>query len=208
MKRILSAALVILMIAALAVTSAASAYDPPDVQLPDWMETAAPRFPFTDVHRNSWYFKYVWYAADHDLMMGRSEELFEPNGKMSRAEFVTILFRIDGASAEYTEKFSDVKKNSWYAGYVGWAVNAGISLGMTDDTFEPDSPITREQVAVILGRYVLERDIYFREDQAEIDAFTDSVWESLNADNKVSLFVRYINIADGSFETRIINKNK
>lgn len=42
----------------------------------------------------------------------------------------------------------------------------------------------------------------------EIDAFTDSVWESLNADNKVSLFVRYINIADGSFETRIINKNK
>ena len=42
----------------------------------------------------------------------------------------------------------------------------------------------------------------------EIDAFTDSVWKSLNADNKVSLFVRYINIADGSFETRIINKNK
>ncbi|MBS6832346.1 MAG: IMP cyclohydrolase [Clostridiales bacterium] len=42
----------------------------------------------------------------------------------------------------------------------------------------------------------------------EIDAFTDSVWKSLNEDNKVSLFVRYINIADGSFETRIINKNK
>ena len=42
----------------------------------------------------------------------------------------------------------------------------------------------------------------------EIDAFTDSIWKSLNADNKVSLFVRYINIADGSFETRIINKNK
>lgn len=41
-----------------------------------------------------------------------------------------------------------------------------------------------------------------------IDAFTDSVWNSLNEDNKVSLFVRYINIADGKYETRIVNKNK
>ena len=42
----------------------------------------------------------------------------------------------------------------------------------------------------------------------DIDAFTDSVWNSLNEDNKVSLFVRYINIADGKYETRIVNKNK
>ena len=42
----------------------------------------------------------------------------------------------------------------------------------------------------------------------DIDAFTESVWESLNADNKVSLFVRFIDIATGKFETRIVNKNK
>ena len=42
----------------------------------------------------------------------------------------------------------------------------------------------------------------------DIDAFTDLVWENLNADNKVSLFVRYIDIATGNYETRIINKNK
>lgn len=42
----------------------------------------------------------------------------------------------------------------------------------------------------------------------DIDSFTDMVWNSLNADNKVSLFVRYINIEDGSYETRIVNKNK
>ena len=41
----------------------------------------------------------------------------------------------------------------------------------------------------------------------DIDSFTDMVWNSLNADNKVSLFVRYINIEDGSYETRIVNKN-
>lgn len=41
-----------------------------------------------------------------------------------------------------------------------------------------------------------------------IDSFTDMIWNSLNADNKVSLFVRYINIEDGSYETRIVNKNK
>ena len=42
----------------------------------------------------------------------------------------------------------------------------------------------------------------------DIDAFTESVWESLNADNKVSLFVRFIDIATGKYETRIVNKNK
>ena len=42
----------------------------------------------------------------------------------------------------------------------------------------------------------------------DIDSFTDMVWNSLNADNKVSLFVRYINVEDGSYETRIVNKNK
>ncbi|MCR4717452.1 MAG: IMP cyclohydrolase [Lachnospiraceae bacterium] len=44
--------------------------------------------------------------------------------------------------------------------------------------------------------------------KGDIDSFTSLVWENLNEDNKVSLFVRYINIADGSYETRIINKNK
>ena len=42
----------------------------------------------------------------------------------------------------------------------------------------------------------------------DIDSFTDMIWNSLNADNKVSLFVRYINIEDGTYETRIVNKNK
>ena len=42
----------------------------------------------------------------------------------------------------------------------------------------------------------------------DIDAFTNEVWNALNEDNKVSLFVRYINIEDGTFETRIVNKNK
>ena len=42
----------------------------------------------------------------------------------------------------------------------------------------------------------------------DIDTFTNEVWNSLNEDNKVSLFVRYINIEDGTFESRIVNKNK
>ena len=42
----------------------------------------------------------------------------------------------------------------------------------------------------------------------DMDAFADSLWNSLNADNKVSLFVRYIDIATGTYETKIINKNQ
>ena len=44
--------------------------------------------------------------------------------------------------------------------------------------------------------------------KGEIDEFTDMLWNSLNEENKVSLFVRYIDIEDGTFETRIVNKNK
>ena len=44
--------------------------------------------------------------------------------------------------------------------------------------------------------------------EGDIDTFTDLIWNSLNEENKVSLFVRYINIADGTYETRIVNKNK
>ena len=44
--------------------------------------------------------------------------------------------------------------------------------------------------------------------EGDIDAFTDRVWNSLNEDNKVSLFVRYIEIATGNYESRIVNKNK
>ena len=42
----------------------------------------------------------------------------------------------------------------------------------------------------------------------DIDTFTDKIWTSLNEDNKVSLFVRFIDIATGEYETRIVNKNK
>ena len=44
--------------------------------------------------------------------------------------------------------------------------------------------------------------------KGDIDAFTELVWTNLNEDNKVSLFVRYIDIATGEYETRIVNKNK
>jgi len=42
----------------------------------------------------------------------------------------------------------------------------------------------------------------------DMDAFTDMLWNSLNEDNKVSLFVRYIDIETGKYETKIVNKNK
>lgn len=44
--------------------------------------------------------------------------------------------------------------------------------------------------------------------EGDIDTFTDRIWNSLNEENKVSLFVRYINLENGTWETRIVNKNK
>ena len=174
MKKIISALLALVMSALFATASFASSYEPPAVQLPDWMDTAAPRFRFTDVSKKSWYFKYVWYVVDHDIMNGRTAESFEPGGNMSRAEFVTLLFRLDGAEPVYTNDFKDVKSGSWYAPYVGWGVSVGLVNGITKDTFEPNAKITREQVATLLSRYIELRDISIPSDESAPESFTDA----------------------------------
>jgi len=110
--------------------------------------------PFKDVKKKNWFYDEVLYVYERQLMTGTTNDKFEPNGKLTRAMFVTILGRLAGADEKKTDSFSDVKKKNWFAGYVGWAVEAKIVNGYEDGTFKPNNPLSREEMAACISRYV------------------------------------------------------
>ena len=114
-------------------------------------------FPFTDVAPGAWYYDAVSYVYANGLMDGTSATTFEPNGTMTRAMLVTILWRMEGEPVvNYLMPFTDVDGGAWYAEAVRWASSEGIVEGVSDTSFAPNAEITREQLAAILWRYAGE----------------------------------------------------
>ena len=114
-------------------------------------------FPFTDVAPGAWYYDAVSYVYANGLMDGTSATTFEPNGTMTRAMLVTILWRMEGEPVvNYLMPFTDVDGGAWYAEAVRWASSEGIVTGVSDTSFAPNAEITREQLAAILHRYAGE----------------------------------------------------
>ena len=110
--------------------------------------------PFTDIDQSAWYHDGVHYMIENGMMNGVGGGMFEPNGDVTRAMLVTILYRQAGSpSVEgQTNPFIDVKPNKYYTDAVVWAFQNGIVNGTTPTTFEPEEPVTREQIATILYR--------------------------------------------------------
>jgi hypothetical protein len=106
--------------------------------------------PYADVEKDAWYFGAVQYVSEKGLMQGNGNR-FNPEGTMTRAMFVTILYRLSGASASYTNPFSDVPSGVWYETSVAWAAKHGIVSG--GNQFAPEGELTREQLAVLLYHY-------------------------------------------------------
>ncbi|MBQ6789312.1 MAG: S-layer homology domain-containing protein [Clostridia bacterium] len=115
---------------------------------------AAEEMPFTDVKASDWFYESVKYAYNNSLMEGTGGTSFSPMMKLSRAQFVTILGRMAGAEKKEVSTFPDVEANSWYSGYVGWAVEAGIVKGLDNGKFGVNDPVTREMAAVMVSRFV------------------------------------------------------
>ncbi len=110
--------------------------------------------PFTDVRQTDWFYDDVKYAYENNLMLGVSENLFEPNGSVTRAMLVTVLYRNEGEpEIEGVSTFTDVESGSWYDKAVSWAQANGIVNGYSQTEFRPNEPIIREQIAVIMHRY-------------------------------------------------------
>ena len=112
--------------------------------------------PFTDVGADAWYRDDVQYVYDKGLMTGTTADRFAPNGSMTRAMLVTVLWRQAGSPVvNYAMDFSDVAEGAWYAEAVRWAAAEGVVGGYGDGRFGPDDPITREQLATILFRHLV-----------------------------------------------------
>lgn len=112
--------------------------------------------PFTDVNANDWYYDYVKFAVQNGLFKGTSDTKFDPNANMTRAMFVTVLGRLDGfETARYTTSaFTDVPTGQWYTPYIAWAVEKGIVSGYGNSIFGLNDNITREQMCVMIKRYL------------------------------------------------------
>lgn len=120
---------------------------------------------FTDVSSH-WANSAIAYVVENGLFNGVTTTQFQPDTNMSRAMFVTVLSRYDGVdTSKYTtNSFTDVADNQWYTNAVNWAVDAEITTGMTSTTFVPDGNITREQMAVLLYKYILSDGITIEQD--------------------------------------------
>ncbi|MGN0711792.1 MAG: S-layer homology domain-containing protein [Anaerovoracaceae bacterium] len=86
------------------------------------------------------------------IINGKSEDAFEPDSTMTRAEFSAIIVKGLGLSAEGRKIFEDVPENSWYYGYIATAYDYGIIKGLSADSFNPGGNITREEAAVMVAR--------------------------------------------------------
>lgn len=125
---------------------------------------------FTDVKKKDWFYDEVNFAANSNLFAGTSKTEFSPNDQMTRGMFVTVLGRLSGVAADktVTTKFKDVKKGQYYTAYVKWANEAGIVSGITATTFAPDANITREQICVIMEKYLGTLGLGLRTDFAKV----------------------------------------
>lgn len=111
---------------------------------------------FADIEKDHWFVDYVQYVYDHKYMTGLDETHFGPNGVLSRAQFATILYRMEGSpKVTYKPTFPDVADGEFYSEAVIWASakNVGVIGGYADGTFGPGDDLTREQMAVMLYRY-------------------------------------------------------
>ncbi|HEX2947339.1 MAG TPA: S-layer homology domain-containing protein [Clostridia bacterium] len=114
--------------------------------------------PYSDVPGSTWYYASVCYISRKGLMNGDGGH-FDPDGDMTRAMAVTVLFRLGGDSGSYKNTFSDVDSGAWYGQAVAWASANGITSGVGGNRFAPKSPLSREQLAVMLYNYAKSKGL-------------------------------------------------
>lgn len=110
---------------------------------------------FTDVSRSDWYYQFVDYVTSKGYFNGTSETTFAPAENMTRAMFVTVLFRFDGAKGDRSQSaFTDVAPGEWYTDAINWAAANRIVDGVGNGKFAPNDPITRAQMCTMIERYL------------------------------------------------------
>ena len=129
-----------------------------------------PTKDFIDVpEQGNWAHEGIDYVVANGLMEGIGGNKFAPEGTVTRAQLVTILYREAGEpEVEFKGIFTDVADGTWYSKAVEWAAAEGIVNGVGDNKFAPDAAITREQIATILYRYAGEPEV-----EGDLSAYPD-----------------------------------
>lgn len=136
---------------------------------------------FTDMPpANHWAHEGIDFALTHGLFEGMSKTIFAPDGKMTRAMLVTVLWRLAGKPIEGKLIFNDIKEGMWYTDAVKWASKHGIVNGVSYGVFAPNELVTREQLAAILYRYAGEpqtdADLSGFADQSKVGAWAKNAF--------------------------------
>jgi len=116
-----------------------------------WTENSS----FTDVPKNAWFADAVFAVTKKSIMNGVSPTRFAPNDTLTRAMVAQILANLSGASLyNYAYvPFTDVPATAWYYNAVAWAVETGVINGVSPTAFNPNAPVTRQDLAVMIYRY-------------------------------------------------------
>lgn len=133
---------------------------------------------FTDVAEDAWYHDYVYDLVYRGVVNGMTATTYEPNGTLTRAQFVKLLAcSLEEAETlktyEGQHPFTD-SEGHWAETYIAWAKDKGIVEGVSATEFDPEAPITREQMATIFGRYALKQGIELPKDAAPAQSFPDA----------------------------------
>lgn len=163
MKRLLSVLLVtVMLLSALSLTAASVDIDR--------------SLPFTDVKEGAWYYEGVKFCYNMGVVKGMTKNTFEPNGTLTRAQFVQILAMYAGAELNGYKaalgSFDDVKPGHWFNAPVCWAVEKGFVAGLSESRFGPNEKITREQLARLFYLFA-QSEGYDVEHYADLSGYED-----------------------------------
>ena len=140
-------------------------------------DDSCPFGAFGDLTAAAWYHDGVHYCLENGLMRGVSGGKFLPDGSTTRAQLVTILWRLESSPEPAgTVSFGDVADGAWYAKAVRWAAGSGVVKGYDNGNFGPDDAVTREQMVTILYRFAQHKgyDVSAGEDP-NILSFNDAL---------------------------------
>lgn len=130
--------------------------------------------PFWDVPQSHWAHEAVTYVYDNDLMNGTDGSLFSPESTTTRAQVVTVLYRLAGQpAADWENPFWDVPASAWFHDAVTWAWENDITGGVSSTHFGAGNAVTREQLAAFLYRYAQDQG-YDTSARADLSGYSDA----------------------------------
>lgn len=148
----------------------------------------------------------IVFLAERAIIEGKTKESFDPDGELTRAEFMTLIYRVLGLESDKNKilPFKDVKSNSWYYEYVKAAYENHIVEGTSSTTFKPNDKVTREQMVTIIMRILNSKELTHTLEATDKDLamFTDSNQASSYAKEYLFYGVKY-GIIDGRTDTRL-----